>query len=120
MNETSLLKTGTATPNLKEYETFCPSFTWENEMKYLEGLPAGKGLNIAHEAVDRHAGGDLKDTIALRFIHKDRSFLDITYPELKKLSARFAGVLTRLGTIKGERVFVLAGRIPELYITALG
>ena len=33
---------------------------------------------------------------------------------------RFANVLTRLGVGKGDPVAVLAGRIPELYIAALG
>ncbi|HJW27920.1 MAG TPA: AMP-binding protein, partial [Saprospiraceae bacterium] len=35
-------------------------------------------------------------------------------------SSRFANVLTTLGVKKGERVFALSGRIPELYIAALG
>jgi acetyl-CoA synthetase len=36
------------------------------------------------------------------------------------LTNRFANVLRGLGVGKGERVFALAGRIPELYIAALG
>ena len=35
-------------------------------------------------------------------------------------SSRFANVLRELGVGRGERVFALAGRIPELYIAALG
>ena len=35
-------------------------------------------------------------------------------------TARFANVLRHLGVEKGERVFSLMGRIPELYLTALG
>ena len=36
------------------------------------------------------------------------------------LSKRFSGVLRSLGINKGNRVFTIMGRIPELYITMLG
>ncbi|WP_291096976.1 MULTISPECIES: acetate--CoA ligase [unclassified Flavobacterium] len=106
--------------NLFDYEKVRASFSWENVAKELSGLPNGKGLNIAHEAVDRHAQGNLKNVVALRFIHKDRSFRDFTYSDLQQQTSKFANVLQSLGIQKGERVFALAGRIPELYIAALG
>jgi len=106
--------------HLLDYEKVQASFSWENTALELSGLPDGKGMNIAHEAIDRHAHGHLKDTVALRFIRKDRSFRDFTYSELQKQTSKFANVLQNLGIQKGERVFSLAGRIPELYITALG
>jgi acetyl-CoA synthetase len=45
---------------------------------------------------------------------------ELTYAELAHETDRFAGVLRTLGVQRGERVFVLAGRIPELYVAALG
>ena len=45
---------------------------------------------------------------------------DFTYRRLQDLTNRFAGALKSLGVGKGDRVFVLTGRIPELYIAALG
>lgn len=45
---------------------------------------------------------------------------DYTYADLAALSSRFANVLRALGVGKGDRVYVLAGRIPEPYVTALG
>ena len=45
---------------------------------------------------------------------------DFTYGELRTLTNRFANVLKTLGVGKGDRVFMLAGRIPELYLSALG
>jgi acetyl-CoA synthetase len=107
-------------PNLKEYESFYNSFNWEKERENLSGLPGGKGLNIAYEAIERHAKGKLKDTLALRWIAKDKSTEDFTYYDLQHLTSRFANVLVSLGLKKGDRVFTLTGRIPELYITALG
>lgn len=106
--------------HLLNYEKVQASFSWDEIAKELNGLPDGKGLNIAYEAIDRHAQIHLKDTVALRFIRKDRSFQDINYGELKKLTSKFANVLQKLDVKKGERVFSFAGRIPELYITALG
>ena len=106
--------------HLLDYEKVQSSFSWDEIAKELNGLPHGKGLNIAYEAIDRHAQTHLKDTVALRFIRKDRSFQDVTYGELQKQTSKFANVLQKLGVKKGERVFSFAGRIPELYTTALG
>ncbi|MBK5191670.1 MAG: acetate--CoA ligase [Flavobacteriaceae bacterium] len=107
-------------PNLLDYEETLTSFSWDNIAGELSGLPQGKGLNIAYEAIDRHSTGNLKDTVAFRFIRKNRVVDDFTYSMLQKQTSKFANVLKNLGIKKGERVFSLAGRIPELYITALG
>jgi acetyl-CoA synthetase len=106
-------------PNLQDYERCRAGFSWETAQRALDGLPGG-GLNIAHEAVDRHASGALREHMALRFISKRGEIRDFTYAQLHAQTNRFANVLRWLGVVKGERVFVLAGRIPELYIAALG
>lgn len=106
--------------NLEDYEEVRKTFSWDAIAGELSGLPDKKGLNIAYEAVDRHAQGPLKDTLALRCIRKNRDFQDFTYAELKIQTSKFANVLQNLGIEKGSRVFSFAGRIPELYITALG
>jgi acetyl-CoA synthetase len=107
-------------PNLQDYNTFYNAFKWENERKLLSGLPENKGINIAYEAIERHAYNHLKNTVALRWIRKDNSIQDFTYSGLHKLTSKFANVLEKIGVQKGERVFSFTGRIPELYITALG
>jgi acetyl-CoA synthetase len=86
----------------------------------LAGLPGGRGLNIAHEAVDRHAHSARAGKVALRWLGKDGTRRDYTYRELSTLTARFANALRTLGVGKGDRVLGLAGRIPELYVAALG
>jgi len=106
-------------PNLSNYDAACASFTWKSALGDLDGLPAG-GLNIAHEAVDRHATGPLRDHLALRWLGKNGSRIDYTYGDLSALSSRFANVLQSLGIGKGARVYALSGRIPELYVAALG
>jgi acetyl-CoA synthetase len=106
-------------PHLGDYQTTRASFSWDHARAALDGLPDGR-LNIAHEAVDRHAGGSARDRVALRWIGRHGARRDFSYGELALLSNRFAGALAALGIGQGDRVFVLADRIPELYYAALG
>jgi acetyl-CoA synthetase len=94
-------------------------FTWEAMWAALDGLPDG-GWNIAHEAVDRHVHGTMAGKTALRFLHRDGRVDDMTYADLSVATSRFANVLTGLGVQPGERVFMLLGRMPELYVAVLG
>lgn len=106
-------------PNLVDYESECRAFSWDAARAALQGLPGG-GLNMGFEAVDRHAAGPLKDRTALRFVSRGAAPLDLSYGELARRTNRFANVLRQLGVGKGDRMFVLAGRIPELYVAVLG
>jgi len=80
----------------------------------------GGGLNIAHEAVDRHAAGPGGDRVALRVVGGAGGPVELTYAELRARTNQFAGLLEQLGVGHGERVFTLLGRVPELYVAALG
>ena len=107
-------------PHLFDYKKVYSGFSWEQVRHELDGLPEDRGLNIAHEAVDGHTGGEGGRYVALRWLGKNDTVIDFTYGDLKKYSNRFANVLRMLGVGKGERVFSLSGRIPELYFAALG
>ncbi|TCO78156.1 acetyl-CoA synthetase [Plasticicumulans lactativorans] len=107
-------------PNLADYAAARAGFSWEAARRELDGLPGGAGLNIAHEAVDRHAAGPRREHLALRWLGADGRVEDFSYGRLAALSNRFANALQALGVRRGERVFVLTGRIPALYIAALG
>lgn len=107
-------------PNLRDYEETRAAFSWREARRELDGLPAGRGLNIAHEAVDRHAAGPDGDRIALRSIGKHGDRRNLTYTALRDLTNRFANCLAGLGVGPGDRVYALMGRIPELYVAALG
>jgi acetyl-CoA synthetase len=111
---------GGVAPNMPSYEEACASFSWQRARLALDGLPGGAGLNMAHEAVDRHAAGPRAGRVALRCLGKDGSVRELTYAQLGAETSRFANVLRSLGVGLGDRVFVLAGRIPELYLAALG
>jgi acetyl-CoA synthetase len=106
-------------PQLDDYERMYRAFSWDAARRELSGLPAG-GLNMAHEAVDRHAAGPLAEHVAIRWLGRDDRVVDFTFRRLRELSNRFANVLRGLGVGAGDRVYVLAGRIPELYVAALG
>jgi acetyl-CoA synthetase len=107
-------------PNLVQYDETCTGFSWDEVRSELDWLPDGKGLNIAHEAIDRHADGPERNRLAMRWLGSDGTVRDFTYLDLKRQSNCFANILKGLGLGKGDTVCVLAGRIPELYISALG
>lgn len=107
-------------PVLDDYERVFAGFQWADARALLDGLPDGRGLNIAYEAVDRHVVHGRGDAIAIRWIAKSGAVEDISFQRLRSASNAFANVLESLGVVAGERVFVLADRIPELYFAALG
>ena len=111
--------TGADAPNFTDYARACREFSWASARSQLDGLEGG-ALNIAYEAVDRHVvkGGGRK--LALRWLGKDGDSKDFTYSELSAASNRFANVLSRAGIGRGDAVFTLLGRVPELYIAAIG
>lgn len=106
-------------PNLADYEAECHRFSWDAVSHELTGLPPGI-VNIAWHAVDRHANRGEGERIALRFLAAGMPCRDVTYTELCAQTNRFCNVLRALGIGKGERLFILAGRIPELYVGLLG
>ncbi|MCW5701037.1 MAG: acetate--CoA ligase [Bradyrhizobium sp.] len=105
--------------NLPDYEQAVRTFSWAGARALLDGLP-GAGLNIAYEAVDRHVNAGRGGQLALRWIARNDTIRDFTYSALAAQANRFANTLVRHGITKGDRVFSLLGRVPELYIAALG
>ena len=107
-------------PHLLDYRRTCEEFSWHEVERQLSGAGTGAALNIAHLAIDRHAAGPRALHRALRWLGRQGEMIDYTYADLQRLTNRFANALRALGIGKGDRVFALAGRIPELYIAALG
>jgi acetyl-CoA synthetase len=107
-------------PNFTDYAAERARFRWEDARRRLDGLPGGRGLNIAHEAVDRHARGARAERVAIRWRGRHGEERALRYAHLAAETSRFANALRGLGVGPGERVFALAGRIPELYVAALG
>ncbi|TGD89171.1 acetate--CoA ligase [Mycolicibacterium sp. CH28] len=107
-------------PNLADYAKTRASFDWAAIPEVCAGM--GGGCNIAYAAVDRHAEGPAAARTALRFLADAPELTrhDVSYAELGRLTRRFTNVLRGLGIGKGDRVFVIMGRVPELYISILG
>ncbi|HLT70530.1 MAG TPA: AMP-binding protein [Acidimicrobiales bacterium] len=93
---------------------------WDEARRELAGLPGGRGLNIAHEAVDRHAAGPRRDLVALRCHRRDGRVETLTYSELAEATDRFANVLAGLGVGPGDRVATLLGPGAEQHVALLG
>jgi hypothetical protein len=55
-----------ACANLQNYERCVGTFSWAQARGLLDGLPGG-GLNVAHEAVDRHVLAGRGGKLALRW-----------------------------------------------------
>ena len=110
-----------AAANMPDYAATRAGFDWAEARAALDGLPEG-GLNIAHEAVFRHArpGGPLADAVALRWLGKGGEVRELTYTQLAGEVSRFARLLDALGVGPGETVCSFTGRVPELYVAALG
>jgi acetyl-CoA synthetase len=107
-------------PNLVDYEKTRADFDWEQARAAISGLPGGNGVNISHEAVDRHAVGARSGREALRFVLADGTTRSVSYADLAGQVGRFASVLRRLGLERQDRVFSLLGRVPEQYVAAFG
>ncbi len=115
----AITKPGEPPPRWTDYAAARAGFSWAAARAELEGLPDG-GINIAWEAVDRQVRAGRGAAVALIWLGKNGERREMTYAELARLSDQFANLLERLGAVKGDRVCALAGRIPELYVTALG
>jgi acetyl-CoA synthetase len=57
--------------NLGDYDSARARFTWQGARPALDGLPNGAGLNIAHEAVDRHVARGRGERLAIRWLGKN-------------------------------------------------
>ena len=114
----------TVTPNFTDYDATRATFAWSHVPDLCDGMGPG-GCNIAYAAVDRHANGPDAGKTALRFISDtaDRDSLtthDVSYADLGRLTSKFTNALRGLGIGKGDKVFIIMGRVPELYISMLG
>ncbi|MGN7388341.1 acetate--CoA ligase [Sporosarcina sp. SAFN-015] len=104
---------------LQDYDQTAKDFKWSDVEKEFSWHETGH-INIAHEAVDRHANSYRKNKVAL--FYKDAARKEAyTYNEMKRMSNKAANVLTNHSTLeKGDRLFVFMPRSPELYFAILG
>ncbi|WP_064092660.1 acetate--CoA ligase [Rossellomorea aquimaris] len=105
--------------NLENYEDTYETFDWKEVEKEFSWNETGR-VNLAHEAIDRHAETYRKNKVALYYRDSERNE-KYTFSEMKKLSNKAGNVLKRFGDVeKGDRVFIFMPRSPELYFSVLG
>lgn len=105
--------------NLKSYEDTYKHFDWEEVEKEFSWFETGR-VNMAYEAIDRHAESFRKNKVALYYRDASRNE-KYTFKEMKEMSNKVANVLKQVAEIeKGDRVFVFMPRSPELYFAVLG
>ncbi|TVY08711.1 acetate--CoA ligase [Paenibacillus cremeus] len=104
--------------NMKNYEEERANFSWKAIEESFSWAQSGK-VNMAYEAIDRHANSERRDKIAL-YYSDERRDEKYTFHEMKTNSNRFGNVLRKLGIGKGDRMFIFMPRTPELYFSLLG
>ncbi|PWA08390.1 acetate--CoA ligase [Pueribacillus theae] len=105
-------------PNLVNYDEAYANFSWDDVEREFSWHETGK-VNMAYEAIDRHAESWRKNKVALYYSDQKREE-KYTFQEMKCLSNQFGNVLKNLGVKKGERVFLFMPRSPEIYISLMG
>jgi len=105
--------------NLQNYDEMYEQFQWQQAEEHFSWHTTGK-VNLAYEAIDRHAEGLKKDKPALCYLSSTRNET-YTFGDLKKMSNKAGNVLRDTGGVKkGDRVFIFMPRSPELYFALLG
>lgn len=105
--------------NLLNYEETYANFNWEEVNKNFSWYETGR-VNMAYEAIDKHAKSDRKNKVALYYQDGSRKE-KYTFKEMKEFSNKAGNVLKNYGDVeKGDRVFIFMPRSPELYFALLG
>lgn len=114
MSENIILKKSyrRSSVNLYDYHQSCDDFNWQTDPKKI--------LNITYQAVDKHLNTAIENKVALRWLGKGEQLIDYSYRDLAEQTSLFASVLAKLGFEQRVQVFSLVGRLPLLYISALG
>lgn len=76
-------------------------------------------VNIVHNALDRHQTTWRKNKAAFLWEGEAGDSRVITYGELYREVNQFANVLKSLGVVKGDRITIYMGRIPEIVVAML-
>ncbi|WP_394121915.1 acetate--CoA ligase [Planococcus donghaensis] len=104
---------------LHNYEEIAANFDWAEVEKEFSWYESGK-VNMAHEAIDRHADSDRKNKVALYYKDQNRNET-YTFYEMKRMTNRAANLLKENSTLeKGDRIFIFMPRSPELYFLMFG
>src|ERR1700716_3660691 len=114
----------------KQRATKDPEACWAEEAKHLDWFApwqkvlewnapwakwfVGAKLNVTYNCVDRHAHSARRNKAAIIWEGEPGDSRVLTFGMLEREVNRFANALKSLGVIKGDRVAIYMGMVPEL------
>jgi acetyl-CoA synthetase len=89
-----------------------------------EGKPwarwcVGGEMNIVHNMLDKYAGTEVDDRLAIKSETEDGTSRTLTYKELREQTNKMAVALRSLGLGKGDAIGVFMPMVPEIVIAML-
>ena len=89
-----------------------------------EGKPwarwcVGGEMNIVHNMLDRYAGTEIDNRLAIKSEIEDGTTRTLTYKELREETDKMAAALRSLGLGKGDAIGVFMPMVPEIVIAML-
>jgi len=89
-----------------------------------EGKPwarwcVGGEMNIVHNMLDKYAGTEVDDRLAIKSETEDGTARALTYKELREQTNKMAAALRSLGLGKGDAIGVFMPMVPEIVIAML-
>src|SRR5690554_1809628 len=100
-NVQEIIKSELKKSNLTSYDDAREKFDWKVIESQFSWSQTGL-MNMAYEAIDRHAESDKQHKVALYYSDNEREE-KYTFAEMKKKSNQAANVLKNLGISKGDR-----------------
>jgi acetyl-CoA synthetase len=89
-----------------------------------EGKPwarwcVGGEMNIVHNMLDKYAGTEIDNRVAIKSETEDGSIRTLTYKSLREQTNKMAAALRSLGLGKGDAIGVFMPMVPEIVIAML-
>jgi acetyl-CoA synthetase len=122
-------------PSIYDRAAKDPEGFWAEEAKHLDWFSpwqkvlewkapwakwfVGAKLNVTHNCVDRHAHSARRNKAAIIWEGEPGDSRVLTFGMLEREVNRFANALKSLGVVKGDRVAIYMGMVPELAIAML-
>ena len=98
------------------FKDFDTVLSWD--LPFAKWFVGGK-LNVSYNCLDRHVEAGKGDKVAFWWEGEPGDTRTITYADLLDEVSRFANVLKKLGTKRGDRVCIYMPMIPELPVAML-
>src|SRR6266498_2511710 len=79
----------------------------------------GGEMNIVHNMLDRYAGTEIDNRLAIKSEIEDGTTRTLTYKELREETEKMAAALRSLGLGKGDAIGVFMPMVPEIVVAML-